>query len=92
MTMKDEKRTEYVTRDAILKLLSDDEVAKVSTAEAASLTEGEEYLDLEHLEQGVRRARPGTKPARVLPRGAVQEATWRKILVQLSSHGIATHP
>lgn len=90
--MKDEKRTEYVTRDTILKLLSDDEIAKVSTAEAASLADGEEYIDLEHIEDGVRRARAGTKPGRVLPRRAVQDATWRKIVSQLSSHGIATHP
>ena len=47
----------YVTRDTILNLLSHDEIAKVSTAEAASgLTEGAEYLDLELLDQGVQRA------------------------------------
>jgi hypothetical protein len=46
--MTDAKRAEHVTRDAILKLLSDEEIAKVSTAEAASiLTKGVEYLDLE---------------------------------------------
>ena len=56
--MTDAKRAE-VARENILKLLSDEEVAKVSTAEAASgLTEGTEYLDLEHLEQGVQRAKP----------------------------------
>ena len=44
------QRSQYVTRDSILKLLSDDEVASVSTAEtAARLTDGDEYLDLEHL-------------------------------------------
>ena len=55
--MKNDERTAYVTRDTILKLLSDDEVAKVSTAETASrLADGDEYLDLEHLDKGVRRA------------------------------------
>ena len=34
--MANNKRIEYVTRDSILKLLSDDEVASVSTAETAA--------------------------------------------------------
>jgi hypothetical protein len=34
--MTDAKRTEQVARDNILKLLSNEEIAKVSTAEAAS--------------------------------------------------------
>jgi hypothetical protein len=43
--MTDAKRAEQVARDNILKLLSNEEVAKVSTAEAASgLTEGGEYM------------------------------------------------
>jgi hypothetical protein len=43
--MTDAKRSEQVTRDAILNLLTDDETARVSTAEVAiGLTEGEEYL------------------------------------------------
>ena len=50
--MTDAKRAE-VARDNILNVLSDEEVAKVSTAETASgLTEGAEYLDLEHLDRG----------------------------------------
>jgi hypothetical protein len=82
------KRAEQVARDSILKLLSDEENAQVSTAEAASrLTEGAEYLDLEHLDQGVQRAKASTAKARmghVLPRSAVSEETWRKILAQLA--------
>ena len=55
-------RAAYVSRDALLELLSDEEIAKVSTAEAASgLSQGDEYVDLEHLDQGVRRSDPGTK-------------------------------
>jgi hypothetical protein len=75
-------RTELLTRESILKLLSDDEVSKVSTAEAAiHLAEGEEYLDLERLEAGVLTATMGS----VLPRKAVHPATWTRILQQLSA-------
>jgi hypothetical protein len=83
--MKNEKQSEYITRDTILKLLSDDEVAKVSTAETADrLADGDEYLDLEHLDQGVQRApRPATPMGRVLPKKAVHENTWKKIIKQL---------
>src|SRR5665647_806186 len=86
--MSDAERRGQVTRDSILKLLSDEENARVSTAEAASrLTEGEEYLDLEHLDQGIQRAKASTAKAvmgHVLPRSAVSEETWGKILVQLT--------
>jgi hypothetical protein len=77
----------YVTRDSVLKLLSDDEVARVSTAEtAARLADGDEYLDLEHLDQGVRRADGTATPmGRVLPRKAVHADTWSKILMQLAA-------
>ena len=80
-------RSAYVTRESILKLLSDDEVAKVSTAEtAASLETGDEYLDLEHLDRGVLRGGGATIPmGRVLPRKAVHAGTWTKILAQLAS-------
>ena len=57
--MIDAKRTEQIARDNILKLLSNEEVAKVSTAEGTSgLADGEEYLDLEHLDHGIKRANP----------------------------------
>jgi nucleotide-binding universal stress UspA family protein len=86
--MKNDKRIDYETRDSILKLLTDQEIARVSTAETeAHLSEGDEYLDLEQLTRGVRRAgRPGEEAAimgRILPRKAVQEDTWAKILAQL---------
>jgi hypothetical protein len=84
--MTDAKRAEVV-RDNILKMLSDEESAKVSTAETASrLTEGGEYLDLEHLDQGVQRAKAATKATmgHVLPRTAVSDETWSKILAQLA--------
>jgi hypothetical protein len=85
--MTNSKRAEQVARDNILKLLSNEEIAKVSTAEAASgLTEGGEYLDLEHLDQGVQHAKLASKVTmgHVLPRSAVCNETWSKILAQLA--------
>ena len=83
--MKSDMQTENRTRESVLALLSDDEVAAVSTAEtAARLLDGEEYFDLEQLERGVQQA---TKTAavmgRVLPRRAVHKETWNKILTLL---------
>ena len=85
--MKIDERAGYVTRDSILKLLSDEEIARVSTAEtAAGLAEGDEYLDLEHLDQGVRCAGGTAAPmGRVLPRNAVHTNTWSNILTQLAA-------
>ena len=80
--MNSHKRSDYLTRDGVLKLLSDDEAARVSNAESAEgLAEGDEYLDLEHLDEGVRKA-DGliVIMGRVLPRKAVYEITWSKIL------------
>jgi hypothetical protein len=84
--MKNNQRNAYVLRDCILSLLSEEEVASVCTAETAErLLDGDEYLDLEQLDQGVRRAqRMPTPMARVLPRKAVHQDTWSKILMQLT--------
>jgi len=85
--MKNDQRTTYVTRDTILQLLSDDELARVSTAEAGPpLSTGDEFVDLEHLDDGVRRA--GVAIARtghLLPRKSVHGSTWAKIVTQLSA-------
>lgn len=76
---------QLVTRERILELLTDEEVARVCTAEdEARLGEGEEYVDLAHLELGVRRG-GATPMARVLPRQAIGAATWAKIVAQLLS-------
>ena len=72
----------YVARDTILQLLSDEETARISTAEGLlSLPAGTEYLDLENLEKGIQRAQSGVKMnvATVIPRDAVGEDTWKKI-------------
>lgn len=85
-------RTEFVFRHNILGMLSDDEVASVSTAETAmGLSDGEEYLDLEQLDRGVRLAAGTFTPmGRVLFRRAVREATWSKVLTQLEAYRAAT--
>ena len=85
-------RTELVARHSILTLLSDHEVASVSTAEAAVLLlDGDEYVDLTQLGQGVRRA-TGTSapPGNVISRRAVSEATWNRVLTQLDAYRAAT--
>lgn len=80
--MKSPQRIDYLTRDGVLKLLSDDEIASVSNAESAEdLAEGDEYLDLEHLDEGVHKADGMLVVVRrVLPKKAVHEQTWSKIL------------
>lgn len=66
-------------------LLSDEETAKVSNAEtAASLADGEEYLDLEQLAKGVMKAGGATVSiGRALPKRVVLPATWATILTTL---------
>jgi len=85
--MTDAKRADQVARDTILMLLTNEETARVSTAEGASgLPEGAEYVNLEHLDRGVQRAKAATKVTmgHVLPRSAVSGATWTKILARLA--------
>jgi hypothetical protein len=75
---------ENLSRNSIMNLLSDDEIVSVIAAEAARLPEGDEYLELDHLDRGVRRATgTPTTMATFLAKKAVAEATWNKILTQL---------
>lgn len=75
----------HVMRDAILDLLSNEEVADVATdASARSMQAGDEYLDLEHVELGIRKASGlGTPQGYVLSRTAVSDLTWRRIVTTL---------
>lgn len=86
MTEATSTKAELVTRDAILMILSDDEVASVSTSETAhSLPEGSDYLDLEQLERGVQKAGKGVVTmGRIVPRKAVHEKTWARIEEELA--------
>jgi hypothetical protein len=82
------ERAQQLARDTILKMLSDEENAKVSRAEsAAGLPDGEEYVDLEHLVAGVQVAKAPMTTAltgRIVPRSAVRGETWSKIVAQLT--------
>ena len=87
--MNNDIRKEYITRDTILRLLSDDEIARVSTAETATgLADGDEYVDLDAPDWGVQRApeRPVTPMGHVLTRKAVLDKTWRDIVILLAAH------
>jgi hypothetical protein len=85
--MKNSTRSEYLSRDRVLNLLSDHEVASVATAETADrLTDGEEYLDLAQLHEGVQKAGSSASPmGRVLPKKSIPDSTWAKILKQLET-------
>ena len=92
--MKNDNRSQYITRDSILKLLSDDEIAKVTTAETAvRLTDGDEFIDLEQFNLGVQRAPSNQTPmGRVLPKKSVHAGTWAKIVAQLPARSDSSSP
>ena len=86
MTEATSNKAELITRDAILMILSDDEVAAVSTSETAeNLPDGDEFLDLEQLERGVQIAAKGAVTmGRIVPRKAVHKNTWTQIQAELA--------
>jgi hypothetical protein len=76
------------TRESILELLSDIETAKVSVDEGQRKScEGEEYIDLLALGNGVQTARSwhGTASTHSLFRSDVAESTWASVLMRLSN-------
>lgn len=85
--VNNDKRDQYVARDELLKMLSDDEVASVCTAETkARLPAGDEFIDLAQLHKGVQKARTtATSLSSVLPRSAVQDRTWHKLVTHLAT-------
>jgi hypothetical protein len=90
--MKFVQQKQFITREGILKLLTDAEISSVSRAETRErLGDGDEYIDLGNLDRGVRRAGTMLTPmGRVLPRKAVAESTWLKIVDQLQTLRRAT--
>jgi hypothetical protein len=75
-------------RDPVLTLLSDDEVAQVSTVEGEiRLADGDEYIDLAAPDNGVRRVHGVLQRTmgKVLPRSAVSTATWARIVARFGS-------
>jgi hypothetical protein len=83
--MNYDRRLRAPTYDVVLALLSEDELASVNTGKMAMhLSDADEYLDLEQIELGVRRGPGPPRPiCRLLPKKAVQEATWENILAWL---------
>ena len=84
--MTDPKRQQAM-RDDIVLLLSDEETARVSTAEdAPKLADGAQYVDLERLDLGVQVAAAGRQIAmgRILPRSAVSAETWKRVVARLA--------
>jgi hypothetical protein len=85
--MSNDRRTESLPREGFWKLISDDEAGSACAVETAvGLSDGDEYLDLRRLAGGVCRAQ-GTAGAtgHVLPRKAVPEDTWTRIVAQLAA-------
>ncbi len=80
------KQLPPVTREQILSILSDEEAARVKTAEtAAQLALGDEFIDLSELEMGVKRAGELRPTQDVLSRKAVNEHTWLKVVTNLTA-------
>ena len=75
--MTNQQRDDRITRHHLLALLSDDEIANVTAAEAETqLATGQEYLDLTKLERGVQVSGEGQNDVgHVVPRSALPEAT-----------------
>jgi hypothetical protein len=62
-------------------MLSAEEKRALASAPSHDFAVGDEYLDLARLGEGVRVARGGNPPfAGLLPRSAVRDATWAKVL------------
>lgn len=86
--MSSQQENDILKRESILGLLSDDETARISRAEESSgLVEGDEYVDLDDLGSGVHRVQAATRvpPGRALPRSAVSDATWTRIVKAVAS-------
>jgi hypothetical protein len=84
----DQQESARETREQLLTLLSDDEVARVSAAEGEMrLADGDEYIDLAAPHNGVRRVHGVMQRTvgKVLPRSAVSAATWAKIAARFGT-------
>jgi hypothetical protein len=76
---------ESETRESVLQMLSDEEIAAVNRTEATQrLREDDEYLDLDRLVQGVQMSVGlAPKSGSLLPKKAIREETWNRILERL---------
>jgi hypothetical protein len=86
--MNGDTKRAYETRDEVLKMLSDAEVARVSRSEGeVRLGDGDEYIDLAAPLNGVRRVHGAMQMTmgKVLPRSAVTAETWAKIAARFGT-------
>ncbi len=69
----------------LLELLSEEETARVVSAETSWLCEGDEYVDLDAIDRGVQRADAtiGHERHRVLARRAIHKKTWKRVVARL---------
>ena len=82
----------YTLRDSIMNALSDEEISRVSNAESVvQLANGEEYLDLAELEQGVRKSiGVNLNLNNAITRKAVHQDTWNTIVSLLAGPNAVT--
>ena len=92
--MSSDERSEPMNGAKLLKLLSPGEMASLKAAAAEThLRRGDEYLHLEQLERGVLRSDgTATSVGALLPRKAVHEDTWRRILRSLKGAAALAPP
>ena len=84
--MNHNRSTTSARRDDVLALLTDDERRSLAAAPAHRFAAGDEFLDLEKLDEGVRTAMgTGSPMIGLLPRSALHDATWAKVLTYLQS-------
>lgn len=86
--MTTEREDSLKGREAVLMLLTDAEIARVSNMEMAStLREGEEFLDLAQLDKGVQRAggKDDARLTNIIPRHALSAETWERITATLAA-------
>ena len=89
--MNHSRLTSSACRGDVLAFLSEAEHRSLASAPTHRFAVGDEFLDLEKLEEGVRTARGSGPPlAGLLPRSAVHDSTWQKILSYLNS--MRSHP
>lgn len=83
--MTTKKEYEFISRDNLLKILSDDEATRFRTkVPAMQLGAADEFIDLMEIEKGVQLAGE-LNPTDVLARKVLHENTWAKIVTNVNA-------
>ena len=84
--MNHSRSTPHANRAEILQFLSEDERRSLAAAPDHPFLAGDEFLDLEKLQEGVRTAMgTGSPLPGLLPRSVLDDVTWKKVLTYLHS-------